>query len=66
MAKSKKPTRQLAFRVPEELAQRTEKVAARLGLDLSNFLRTILLENIVTYEVRANRAEQRLPIDPEF
>lgn len=53
----KETTRQLAFRVPESAARRVEKVSARLGLDVSNFLRMMLVENLVTYERRAERVE---------
>jgi hypothetical protein len=53
----KAATRQLAFRVPETLAKRVERVAERLGLDLSNFLRTMTVEQIGVYERRADRAE---------
>jgi len=51
------PTRQLAFRVPNELADRVEAVAPRLGLDVSNFLRMMLIEQIGSYERRADRIE---------
>jgi hypothetical protein len=50
-------SRQLAFRVPEALAQRVERVAERLGLDTSNFLRMLLLEQVGVYERRADRIE---------
>jgi hypothetical protein len=53
----KAATRQLAFRVPAELAKRVERTAERLGLDLSNFLRTMTVEQIGVYERRADRAE---------
>lgn len=51
------PTRQMAFRVPNDLAERIEAVAPRLGLDTSNFLRMMLIEQIGTYERRADRIE---------
>jgi hypothetical protein len=50
-------SRQLAFRVPEALAQRVERVSERLGLDTSNFLRMLLLEQVGVYERRADRIE---------
>jgi hypothetical protein len=49
--------RQLAYRVPAELAARVERVAERLGLDVSNFLRMMTVEQIGVYERRADRAE---------
>jgi hypothetical protein len=57
VAKKSPATRQLAYRVPGELADRVEKVAERLGLDLSNFLRMRTLEQIGAYERRADRIE---------
>ncbi len=57
MAK-KDAARQLAFRVPGSMAGRVEKVAARLGLDLSNFLRMLLVENLAIYERRADKIEE--------
>jgi hypothetical protein len=50
-------TRQLAYRVPADLAERVERVAVRLGLDTSNFLRMLTLEKIGEYERRADRIE---------
>jgi hypothetical protein len=55
--KARSGSRQLAFRVPNELADRVEAVAARLGLDTSNFLRMMLLEQVGSYERRADRIE---------
>jgi hypothetical protein len=57
VGRKKFTTRQLAFRVPEELAKRVENTSKRLGLDVSNFLRAMLVEQIGVYERRAERAE---------
>lgn len=56
----KKPvgSRQVAFRVPDALWTRLEGVADRLGLDVSNFLRMMLIEQIGVYERRAERVER--------
>lgn len=35
-------SKQIAFRVPAELASEVEEVAARFGLDLSNFMRLMV------------------------
>jgi hypothetical protein len=63
VAKKKPGSRQMAFRVPNDLADRVEKVAARLGLDTSNFLRMMLLEQVGAYERRADRIEGGEPGD---
>jgi hypothetical protein len=54
--RNKKPeTRQVAFRVSVELADRLEAVAMRLELDLSNFMRLMCREMVSHYEKRADR-----------
>lgn len=55
---AKKKMRQLAFRAPEDLAARLEKAASRLGLDLSNFLRMMAVENVARYERRADQVDR--------
>lgn len=56
----KKGGRQVAFRAPDDLVHRLDMVASRLGLDLSNFLRMIVVENLPAYEQRASRIDGQL------
>jgi antitoxin component of RelBE/YafQ-DinJ toxin-antitoxin module len=55
--KKQPPTKQVAFRAPEDVVERLENVARRLGLDLSNFMRLMVVEQVARYERRAERAE---------
>lgn len=47
------PTVQIAFRLPVSTEARLESVADALGLDVSNFLRLMILESLPDYEGRA-------------
>src|SRR5690242_3883641 len=57
-SRKNKAMRQLAFRVPADLAQRVEDLAERVGLHLSNFLRLVVKECIPPYEGRAEGIER--------
>ncbi len=45
--------RQVAFRAPDDLYAELERAANGLGLDISNLVRMVLRENIMTYVRRA-------------
>ncbi len=49
------PQKQLAFKVSQAIARRVEGAAESLGLDVSNFLRMMLLENLAEYEGRGRK-----------
>jgi len=51
--------KQVSFRLPTSLVDRAETTAGKLGLDLSNFFRMMLVENIGTYEERVRQIEKR-------
>lgn len=53
--------KQISFRAPPDLERRLEYVAKWLGLDGSNLVRMILVENIAQYERRARLLEQEAP-----
>jgi predicted DNA binding CopG/RHH family protein len=44
------PGKQINFRASDQLAARIEAVAHRLGLDVSNFVRMVLNQNLPKYE----------------
>lgn len=52
-------TRQVNFRASPELLSRLETAALGLGLDVSNFVRMVLLENLTAYEKRAELARKK-------
>jgi hypothetical protein len=49
-------TRQVNVRFPEDIAERLEDAAAMLGVDSSNLLRMIVIENLPIYEERGRKA----------
>lgn len=51
-------SKQIAFRCPLDILHRIEAVAPQLGLDVSNFLRMMLVENLAAYERRASAARE--------
>jgi hypothetical protein len=55
--------KQVNFRASDELFARLERVSDSLGLDLSNFVRMVLMENLPSYEERA-AAIRRATADP--
>jgi len=51
--------KQINFRASLSLADRLERTASRLGLDVSNFVRMVLMENLPDYESRADEIEAK-------
>lgn len=62
MGKKKTPSgdliKQVNIRFPDPVYARIEKIAETLGLDLSNFLRMVINENLAAYERRAQRIQE--------
>jgi hypothetical protein len=56
MGKKKNTARQIAFRLPGDLAERLEKTAKMLATDVSHLLRIMIVEKLPEYEARAKRA----------
>jgi hypothetical protein len=56
MAKKKDAARQIAFRLPGDLADRLDKTARMLATDVSHLLRIMIAEKLPEYEARAKRA----------
>ena len=61
VGRSKKPggDRQIGFRVSEERYLELEDIAHGMGLDLSNFLRLMIAENLPTYRQRVREIRER-------
>lgn len=55
MSTKKKTTRQLAFRLPTDLADRLEAAANLLATDPSHLLRMMIAEYLPVYEERATK-----------
>lgn len=51
--------KQVNFRCPDALNARLEAVALGLGLDVSNFLRMLLIKHLDTYEQEVEVLRQR-------
>lgn len=49
---------QIAFRAPSHLKRRAERTAQRLGLDLTNFMRMILIKGLLEQEAEADRVDR--------
>jgi hypothetical protein len=47
------------FRAPGDLVERLVAASKGLGLDVSNFVRMVLYENLPTYEDRVKQLHQR-------
>lgn len=50
--------KQIAFRAPVDLVERVDKVSKQLGLDTSNFMRMLLVEQLSEYERRARKIRE--------
>ena len=57
-------TVRLRFNVTPEMDARVRGCAERVGLDLPNFLRLVLAENLPRYERQAERLRQGGPPSP--
>jgi predicted HicB family RNase H-like nuclease len=53
--------KQFNFRAPTELQERLEATALALGLDISALVRLVLMENLHTYEQRAEEVRSHRP-----
>lgn len=53
--------RQVNFRAPEDLYLRIDRTARAFGLDVANFLRMLVKENLPAYEQRAEHIRQGEP-----
>lgn len=51
--------RQVNIRVAHEVYDRIDAAAAGLGLDVANFLRMLIIENLAPYERRAAHIRQQ-------
>jgi CBS-domain-containing membrane protein len=60
-ARSESGTRQFNFRASDALSARLEAVAEALGLDHSNLVRMIILENLPAYERRVEQLRGAKP-----
>lgn len=68
MAKNKKPaekpsddapSRQINFRAGAKLAAELDDIAETLGVDLSNLVRMMLIENLANYKARARAIREK-------
>lgn len=57
-AVTKPPTKQIVFRVPEDMYDDIDEVADALGLTPSSFLRMLLTEQMPTYKRRAEKVKR--------
>lgn len=53
--------RPINFRASADLADRLDRIAAGLGLDVSNLVRMVLYENLDPYEERVELRRKRRP-----